>query len=95
MKIGVYGATEPTPYDSRDEAVAEVSPMIAEILAAHHATLKEHLNGREYGVHTLSLYGEGCGVLLREVTTEGDWLRQYCFPIDTDHSIHDYWSYDR
>ncbi|WBB62337.1 hypothetical protein O7599_07345 [Streptomyces sp. WMMC500] len=95
LKIGVYGAAEPTPHDSRDEAVAEVSRMIAEDLAAHHETLKTHLNGREYSVHTLSLYGEGCGVLLQQVTTEGDWLRQFCFLIDTDHSIHPYRSYDR
>lgn len=97
LRLGLYGAGKVTSCDSRAEAIAEVSRTIAEGLAKHHELLQEYFEGRDYSVHTVSLFGRGCGVLLQRVTTEGSsgWSEQSCFLFDTDHSIHRYTSYER
>jgi hypothetical protein len=83
------------PCDSRQEAVAAISRMIADYLAKHHEKIEKYLDGRDSSVFTVALFGDGCGVLLQQVTTVGNWLQQDCFLIDTEHTVHHYTYWER
>lgn len=95
LRLGVWGPQALVPCGSREEAVTAVSHMIAEDLQGCYAAARRYSSGRDHRRYTVSLFGNGCGVMLQQVTTEGDWLRQYCFPFDTDHAVHLYMNYDR
>ncbi|MGI5214408.1 hypothetical protein [Plantactinospora sp. CA-290183] len=95
LRLGVYGAEIIHSGGSRAAAVEAVSTAIADDLAEHHEELQEYFGGRDYRSCAVALFGAGSGILFQQVTTDGDWLRQYCFLIDTGHAVHRYASYDR
>ena len=87
-KLGVYEPMEPTLCGNRGAAVEAVSRSISEELARQE-------DNRDHVVHTVSLFGDGSGILFQRVGTDGRWLEQQCFLIDTHHSVHVYFNYDR
>ncbi|WP_433337188.1 hypothetical protein [Spirillospora sp. CA-294931] len=94
VKNGTYGVSDPERHGSRDEALATISAEIAGNLEEHHASLLEHGLG-EYRITGVATFGRAAGLLFQTITTEGDWLRQTCFMIDTGHGVHSYLNYDR
>ncbi|WP_049565644.1 hypothetical protein [Streptomyces sp. SBT349] len=89
-RLRVRRGGSPVPRDSREEALTTVSGMIAAELGRHHASVEEFMDGREWVVYSVSLFGEGHGVLLSRTSSDGEWLAQYCFLIEFDHSVHPY-----
>ncbi len=87
-RLDVYGGTNVGRCGSRAEAVAAVAGAIAGELARHHRSLQEFMAGEEWVTYTVSLFGEGAGVLLSRTGLDGDHLAQYCFLTEFDHSVH-------
>ncbi|MEO3754172.1 hypothetical protein [Streptomyces sp. B6B3] len=87
-RLDVYGGANVARCDALPEAVAAVSGAIAGELARHHRSLREFMAGREWVTYTVSLFGEGAGVLLSRTGRDGDRLAQYCFLVEFDHSVH-------
>jgi hypothetical protein len=89
-RLGVQRSPEAIRCESREEAIAVVSALIAEELADHYESIKRFNEGRDWLVHSVSLFGEGHGVLLSRMAANGERLGQRCFLIEFDHSVHDF-----
>jgi hypothetical protein len=94
LRRGVYGAQRTIACQSREEAARSVSGLIAHVLAVEYQNIKKYKLG--HSALTVALFGGGAGVLLQEVTTTyGDWLKQTCYLMDTDHRVHPYMYWHR
>ncbi|RCV55894.1 hypothetical protein [Marinitenerispora sediminis] len=90
-RAGVYRAQSPTRCGSWEEAVAEVSRSIARDVARRHAIVLEY--GVQANVPTVSLFGDGNGILYQRIGADGRWLEQTCFLISRRYSVQCYLPY--
>ena len=96
LRLGVYAAEADEPaVASKAEAVGSVARAVARNLARNHEELVKYHGGKEYRAYSVALFGDGRGVLFQETGTDGSWLRQHCFLVDSDFGVHRYRFYDR
>ena len=61
----------------------------------HLESIKRFNEGRDWLVHSVSLFGEGHGARLSRMAPNGERLAQRCYLIEFDHSVHDFVSCGR